>query len=84
MLDNDVWMIGGATYVFEKTPGGLTQQLYVKASNTDADDLFGSALAVDRDLLVVGALGEGSNATGIGGSEIDDSVPRAGASYLFD
>jgi hypothetical protein len=82
-LDNSL-AAAGATYVFEKTPGGLTQQLYVKASNTDADDLFGSALAVDRDLLVVGALGEGSNATGIGGSEIDDSVPRAGASYLFD
>ncbi len=81
---DDSLTAAGAVYVFENTPGGLTQQLYVKASNTAADDLFGSAPVVDRDLLVVGALGEGSNATGIGGSEIDDSTPRAGASYLFD
>jgi hypothetical protein len=81
---DDSLAAAGAVYVFENAAGGLMQQLYVKASNTDADDLFGSALAADRDLLVAGALGEGSNATGVGGSEIDDSAPRAGASYLFD
>ena len=81
---DDSLSAAGAVYVFENAPGGLAQQLYVKASTTDTNNLFGSALAVDRDLLVVGAPGEGSNATGIGGSEIDDSKPNAGASYLFD
>jgi hypothetical protein len=82
-IDNSL-SAAGAVYVFEAAPGGIAQQLYVKASTPDTDDLFGSALAVERDLLVVGAPGEGSNATGIGGTETDDSMPNAGASYLFD
>jgi hypothetical protein len=81
---DDSLSAAGAVYVFEAAPGGLAQQLYVKASTPDTDDLFGSALVVELDLLVVGAPGEGSNATGIGGIETDDSMPNAGASYLFD
>jgi hypothetical protein len=82
-IDNSL-SAAGAVYVFEAAPGGLAQQLYVKASTPDTDDLFGSSLVVDGDLLVVGAPGEGSNATGVGGIETDDSMPNAGASYLFD
>ena len=44
---------------------------YAKASNTDANDQFGSSVSLSSDgnTLAVGAIGEDSNATGIGGDE---------------
>lgn len=59
--------------------------LYVKASNTDAGDLFGVAVALSGDgrVLAVGANREASGSTGIGGDQTDDAAPDAGAVYLF-
>jgi hypothetical protein len=76
----------GAVYVFSRT-GGETwaQQAYVKASNTEAEDVFGSsvALSADGNTLAVGAVREDSAATGIGGDESDNSALGAGAVYLY-
>ena len=76
----------GAVYVFRRDPGGLwSQQAYMKASNTGADDLFGTSVALsdDGNILVVGALGESSAATGIDGDQGDNSLARPGAVYVF-
>ncbi|MEM6996701.1 MAG: hypothetical protein AAF721_39725, partial [Myxococcota bacterium] len=58
---------------------------YVKASNTDVNDRFGGtvALSADGNTLAVGAANESSIATGIGGSQTDDSASQAGAVYVF-
>ncbi len=45
----------GAVYVFTRTGGVWSQQAYLKASNTEADDYFGFAVAIDGDTIVVGA-----------------------------
>ncbi len=45
----------GAAYVFTRTGGVWSQQAYLKASNTDASDQFGLAVAVSGDTVVVGA-----------------------------
>jgi hypothetical protein len=58
----------------------FVQQAYLKASNADANDQFGSSVAIDGDTIVVGAPGEASSASG---SEADDSAPAAGAAYVF-
>ena len=42
----------------------IAQQAYLKASNTEAEDEFGYAVAIDGDTVVVGARLEASNATG--------------------
>jgi len=60
-----------------------TQQAYIKASNTDADDLFGYRVAISGDTMVVGAFSEKSNATGVNGNQGDDSFSEAGAAYIF-
>lgn len=75
----------GAVYVFIRSAGVWSQQAYVKASNTDADDQFGSsvALSADGNTLAVSAPGEDSNATGINGDQTDDSAFTAGAVYVF-
>jgi trimeric autotransporter adhesin len=75
----------GAVYVFARSGASWSQQAYVKASNTNAFDLFGSALALsgDGNTLAVAAYGEASSATGIAGNSQDNSVANAGAVYVF-
>jgi len=49
----------GAVYVFTRDSGGTwSQQAYIKASNTGANDQFGKAVALYGDTLAVGAGGE--------------------------
>jgi hypothetical protein len=75
----------GAAYVFVRAPhsGSWSQQAYLKASSTGSHDYFGSAVAVSGDTAVVGAFYEDSGAVGIDGNEADNSVPDAGAAYVF-
>jgi hypothetical protein len=75
----------GAVYVFTRTGSTWAQQAYVKASNTGADDYFGSRVALNADgsTLAVGASGEASNATGVNGNQADNSATRAGAVYVY-
>lgn len=77
----------GAVYVLTRSSGVWSQQeVYVKASNTDLYDYFGSALALSADgnTLAVGAWGEASSATGVGGDQTDNSVSGAGAVYVLN
>jgi trimeric autotransporter adhesin len=73
----------GAVYVFTLTDGVWSQQAYLKASNTGANDEFGYAVAIDGDTIVVGAYKEASNATGVNGNQADNSANSAGAAYVF-
>jgi predicted porin len=75
----------GAVYVFIRSGSTWVQQAYVKASNTGALDQFGwsVALSADGSTLAVGAPDEDSNATGLGGNQTNDSLPDAGAVYVF-
>ncbi len=53
---------------------------YIKASNTGVLDQFGYTLALsgDGDTLAVGAILEGSNTTGIGGDQGNNSAGNSG------
>ena len=73
----------GAVYVFTRGATGWSQEAYLKASNTDANDNFGGALALDGDTLAVGASGEASASSGVDGDGSDNSVGGAGAVYVF-
>jgi hypothetical protein len=74
----------GAAYVFTRDAAGVwSQQAYIKASNTAADDEFGNQIALSGDTLSVGALFEDSAATGIEGDQSDNSAQDAGAVYVF-
>jgi len=73
----------GAVYVYARAGASWEQQAYIKASNTDPGDDFGTALAIDGDTLVVGARAEASNATGVGGDQTDNSNANSGAVYVF-
>ncbi len=75
----------GAVYIFTHNERAWSQQNYVKASNTDADDLFGFAVALsgEGNTLAVGAFSEDSAAINIGGDQADNSAANAGAVYLY-
>jgi hypothetical protein len=73
----------GAAYVFTSSGATWSQQAYLKASNTGAGDAFGLSVAISGDTIVVGANGEDSNATGVGGNPNDNSATNAGAAYTY-
>ncbi len=75
----------GAVYVFRFSSSTWSQQAYIKASNTGANDVFGGSvsLSADGNTLAVSANAEDGSATGVGGA--DDNVTRAaGATYVFE
>jgi len=85
----------GAAYVYQRSGGTWSQRAYLKASNTDAGDLFGASIALSGDgtTLAVGATGEDSLAKDIQGNQADNSGSPAypaiplpvsvGAVYLY-
>jgi hypothetical protein len=75
--------LSGAVYVFRRQGGAWTQEAYLKASNTDAFDHFGTSMDLDDDTLAVGAVNEGSSASGVNGNGDDNSLPGSGAVYVF-
>ncbi|MEZ8932352.1 hypothetical protein AB6E08_22850, partial [Vibrio sp. 10N.247.310.24] len=79
--DNSVYY-SGAVYLFRFTGGVWIQETYLKASNTDEFDFFGSSasLSADGDTLAVGALSEDSD--GVGGKDNDDARD-SGAVYVY-
>jgi hypothetical protein len=78
--------VAGAVYVFTRAGTTWTQEAYVKASNTGANDWFGLAVALSADgsTLAVGASSEDSAATGVGGDQTNESAMVAGAIYMFE
>ncbi|MEP7273521.1 MAG: hypothetical protein ABI882_18635, partial [Acidobacteriota bacterium] len=73
----------GAAYVFVRIGGVWSQQAYLKASNTGANDAFGHSVAISGDTIVVGAPYEDSSATGINGNGANNASPDSGAAYVY-
>ncbi|MBP6218808.1 MAG: FG-GAP repeat protein [Oligoflexales bacterium] len=79
----------GAAYVFRRTNNVWALEAYIKSSNIDAADLFGTSLALSstEDLVVVGAPQEGSSQVFItngSSASSDNSISdHRGAAYVF-
>jgi hypothetical protein len=82
--DNSVYA-AGAVYVYVRQGDSWVQQAYVKASTPGQSDHFGSSVALSRDgnTMAVAAHWEASAASGINGNQHDNSLPQAGAVYVF-
>lgn len=85
--DDDSANAAGAVYVFSRSGGTWTQQAYIKASNPETGDGFGSAVAVSADgnTLAVSAPGEDSDIAGVVHGPVADNNLRSGsgAVYIF-
>jgi len=67
-------------------PATWTQQAYLKAANSNANQSYGYSTAIDGDTIVVGALSEDSNQTTITNGTTasnDTSMNAAGAAYVY-
>jgi hypothetical protein len=82
--DNSMYN-AGAVYVYVRQGANWQQQAYIKASNAGRNDMFGLTVALSRDgnTLIVAAPWESSAGTGVNGAQDDDSLPQAGAVYVF-
>ena len=83
--DDDSALEAGAVYLFTRTGETWAQEAFVKGSNTEIFDEFGSSVSISADgsLLAVGAYYEDSAATGVEGDQNDNSMLEAGSVYLF-
>lgn len=81
--NDDSYSSSGAAYVFVRNGTIWSQQAYLKASNTGAGDYFGESVAISGNTIVIGAVGEDSNAMGVNGNQDDNSSQRSGAAYVF-
>ena len=61
--------------MFTRSGATWSQQAYVKSSNTGSNDEFGYSLGLATDgTLAVGAPGEASAATGVGGNQANNAL----------
>jgi hypothetical protein len=75
----------GAAYIFVRNGNSWAQQAYLKASNPSMTAEFGHAVAISADgnTAVISAFWDPSKATGVNGDQNDQSIPQAGAAYVF-
>jgi len=76
-------LASGAAYLFVCSGTTWSPQAYLKASNTEARDFFGLFVGISGDTIVVSAILEASDATGVNGDEFNNLVDEAGAAYVF-
>jgi hypothetical protein len=84
--DSDDAENSGAVYLFTRSSDRWRQSHYIKASNSDARDRFGSRVAISGNgrFLAVSAPMERSMARGINGDQYDDRAQASpGAVYLY-
>lgn len=82
---NDDASDAGAAYVFARDDATWLQRSYLKAPNTAASAIFGwsAGIADDGRTIMIGATGEDSAATGVGGDQHNIAAKDAGAAYLY-
>lgn len=76
----------GAAYVFVRQGSTWSQQAYLKAANAASNNWFGYRVAIDGDVIAVGAQQENSNQATISNestASTDASATHAGAVYVF-
>lgn len=66
-----------------RTAAEFAQTAYIKASNTEAWDHFGTSIAINANTLAVSAYQEDSAATGVNGDQTDNTARDTGAVYVF-
>ena len=69
--DDDIAPNAGAAYIFERSGFLWLQRTKLTTEDAQAGDLFGNAVAMDGETVLVGAPG------------VDDAGPEAGAAYVF-
>lgn len=83
--NNNEMESSGAVYIYSFDNSALQFHSYIKASNPDVQDNFGTSIALNEEgtYLIVGAPYEASNSAGINGNQFNNSLYRSGAVYFY-
>lgn len=75
----------GAVYILVRAAGTWSAQSYIKGSNNEYEDRFGTsvALTADGDTIAIGSPSEDSSAFGVEGNETLDDASGSGAAYVY-
>jgi len=73
----------GAAFVFEREGDIWNQISYIKSSNSERYDRFGTSVDISAQQIIVGAAFEDSNSTGVNSDELNNSLSFSGAAYAF-
>ncbi|WP_045860780.1 FG-GAP repeat protein [Teredinibacter purpureus] len=75
----------GAAYVYARQGSNWVFDTYLKASNTDRNQLLGAAVSISAlgNTIALGAPGESSSSVGLNGDQADFSAESSGAVYVF-
>lgn len=75
----------GAVYVYKRTTGTWALEAYIKSSNSEQFDSFGTgiSLSANGNVLAASAGGEDGGSSGLYGDPASNSLSSAGAVYLF-
>lgn len=78
----------GAVYIFVKSAEeGWQEESYLRASNAEPADAFGTSIALSQDgnTIAVGAIGEDSGANGVNGDQANNACHYFGTNgYVID
>jgi len=81
--DSVVGSNSGAVFIYTRSGGVWSKQVFIKAANRGVYDSFGTSVALDGETLVVGSPREDGSATGVNGVD-DDALTNSGAVYVFE
>ena len=73
----------GAAYVFSRAATDWEQNEYLKASNTEALDYFGTSVGIEGNVIVVGAPGEDGGEPGVNSDPKSNTKQDSGAAYVY-
>jgi trimeric autotransporter adhesin len=75
----------GAVYIFVRDAGAWSAHTYIKGSNNEYEDRFGTAIALSADgnAVAIGSPLEDSSALGVEGNETLEDAPGSGAAYVY-
>ncbi|QDG49413.1 hypothetical protein FIV42_01265 [Persicimonas caeni] len=76
--------LGGLVHVYTGSGDTWTAQATLTSSNFDDGDLFGGAIALSGDTLVVGAMTEKSDSSASAPDPDDNTGLEIGAAYVFE
>lgn len=84
-MGNENAVGSGAAYLFSRTGSSWNQDLFIKAPQPDGNDYFGFSLDIsgNGDTIAVSSYQEDSLASGINGSETDNSGAETGAVFVY-
>lgn len=85
MANDDSAFAAGAIYVFTRSGVTWSQDVYIKASNAEALDAFGSQVAISGDgsTIAASAAGEASSSRVVNGNQASNAAGQSGAIYVF-